>query len=278
MKSIPAGLRTILSAFSFIFSVFIGCKKEPPHSNPAKGSLQNQYGECLPGNLHGIWYNGLPANTDTNFVDINVNVTSPGSYNITTDKQNGVTFAASGIFADTGLKVVRLKATGTFISPGTFTFHDTFDSSTCQFAVDVQDSAGLSLADNTFQFTAQGHVYRGPCELAVYNIPQSPGVVDAEFNGRVGSATGDTVLQMSFGGNNVYNGVFDTIPYPAFMIFYNSKTGKRIYMANADSIPRTSFNIHVRSQTSSLIATFNGTVLDSAGNMISITDAKFKVY
>jgi hypothetical protein len=155
MKSIPAGLRTILSAFSFIFSVFIGCKKEPPHSNPAKGSLQNQYGECLPGNLHGIWYNGLPANTDTNFVDINVNVTSPGSYNITTDKQNGVTFAASGIFADTGLKVVRLKATGTFISPGTFTFHDTFDSSTCQFAVDVQDSAGLSLADNTFQFTAR---------------------------------------------------------------------------------------------------------------------------
>ena len=108
----------------------------------------------------------------------------------------------------------------------------------------------LSLADNTFQFTAQGHVYRGTCELAVYNIPQSPGVVDAEFNGHVGSATGDTVLQMSFGGN----------------------------MANADSIPRTPFNIHVISQTSRLIATFNGTVLDSAGNKIPITDAKFKTY
>jgi len=281
----PARLRWVLSAYLFIFSIlitFTGCKKNPHHPDPARGSLQNQYGECLPSNVHGIWYNGFPAGTDTNYVNINVYVTSPGSYQITTNKQNGVQFAASGIFSDTGLHAVRLKATGSFISPGAVVYPLTFDSSTCQIYIYVQDSAGLSMADNTWQFTAEGHVYKGTCQAYVYQIPQSPGAVSFEFTGHTASGDQDTVLNMGFYASDIYEGL-DTVAYPASLTLYSYKTGKYIYTVNVGPITDP-FSIHVRSNTTLLsprytnilIATFDGTVHDSAGNNVLITNAKFK--
>lgn len=274
-----------MKSFLLIFLTLItfsGCKKEPHHPDPAKGSLQNQYGECLPSTVHGIWYNGFPAGTDTNYVNINVYVTSPGSYQITTNKQNGVQFAASGIFADTGLNTVRLKATGSFINTGVVVYPLTFDSSTCQLYIYVQDSAGLSMADNTWQFTAEGRVYRGTCQAYLYQVPQLPGVVSFEFTGHMESGNPDTVLTMGFGASDIYNGL-DTVAYQASMALYSNKTGKYIYSVNAGAITEP-FYIHVRSSTTMvtpryaniLLATFDGTVHDSAGHMIPITNAKFK--
>lgn len=277
-----------MKSFLLIISAliaFTGCKKEPHHPDPAKGSLQNQYGECLPSTVHGIWYNGFPAGTDTNYVNINVYVTSPGSYQITTNKQNGVQFAASGIFADTGLNTVRLKATGSFISPGAVVYPLTFDSSTCQLYIYVQDSAGLSMADNTWQFTAQGHVYRGPCQAYVYGVPQMPDVVSFEFTGHMASGDPDTVLTMGFGASGIYNNSLDTVAYPASLYLYSYKTGKYIYSINGTATnTNTPFYIHIRSNTilltprytNILIGTFDGTVHDSAGHDVPITNAKFK--
>jgi uncharacterized protein (TIGR02145 family) len=53
---------------------------------------------------------------------ITANVTTVGTYTITTNSANGVRFAASGTFTNTGPQTVTLIASGTPITTGTFTF------------------------------------------------------------------------------------------------------------------------------------------------------------
>ena len=281
MKKVPAILLILL---------VIACKKEPHHPPaPARGSLETQYGQCLPNTVHGTWYNGLSAEIDTNYVEINVHVTSPGSYTITSDKVNGVTFSASGIFSDTGMKAVRLEAAGAFIQPVGTEFHTSFDSTNCRFYVYPQDSSGLSIAENTWQFTVRDHTYRGTCTIGVYDIPQASGYA-AQFTGKMASGSPDTVLDMQFYTNDDY---LDTITYPTSH-FGNSFTfyrllengyGKNIFFAD-NTVQPAIVEIHLNSVTvdygpgyykNVLIGTFNGSVRDSAMKVIPITNARFKV-
>jgi len=293
MKAISTRLRRACFTVVLLFSVlmtFNGCKKGDHHppTPTAKGSLQDENGNCMPGTIHGIWYNGITTGTDTNYVEVTVNVTSPGSYRITTDRQNGVMFAASGIFTDTGLNRVNLKATGSFISPATTNFTTTFDTTVCQFQVYVQDSMGLSLADNTWQFTAGGHTYQGNATAGFYTLPQQSGNI-FDFNGTTTSGSPDSTLTMSVLVPATVN--FDTISYPTSsgasgLAFSTGNGTKLIYTAGLYTVPAV-IDIHFRSFTvllipgslakSTIIGTFNGTARDSAQNIVPITNAKFKI-
>jgi len=274
-----------LSLFLFLFAI-PACKKDPhqPSRDPAKGSLKtDEYGDCSSANVvHGTWYNGFPTGTDTNYVEINVNVTRPGSYNITTYRKNGVMFSAAGNFTDTGLNTVRLKATGSFLLPGPTSYPITFDSSTCQFTIQVQDSATMSMGANTWQFTAGGHTYRGHAYGPIYQLPQNAGY-SFEFTGSMESGSPDTVLQMSFWTQDI-----DTLSHltsqGAYFGLLRTKDYSAIYAADRGAAP-ADVDIHFRSFTSFLTpvyttietGTFNGTVRDSARNIIPITNAKFKL-
>lgn len=268
--------------------LFFACKKDHPHNPPppAGGSLQTEYGQCLPNTVHGTWYTGQSAEIDTNYVEINVHVTSPGSYTIISDKVNGVTFAASGIFSDTGMHAVHMEASGSFISPGATEFHTSFDSTSCRFYVYPQDSAGLSIAENTWQFTAQGHTYKGTLAANVYTIPQSPGL-SVLLTGKMSSGSPDTVLDMSFFTADQF---IDTVSYPtsrsgnSFAFYRTADPTKNIYTANSDQQPAV-VDIHISSATVVLypsyknvvVGTFNGSVRDTAYKVVPITNAKFKV-
>lgn len=121
-----------------VFSLLVmnGCKKAPPTNPepPAQGYfISDKAGHFSSTNIHGKWYNGLPANTDTNYVDVSVYVTRPGPYTITSDTVNGVKFTGSGNFSDTGMALARLKGTGSFSAPGNYATQIHFDSTTCQF-------------------------------------------------------------------------------------------------------------------------------------------------
>jgi hypothetical protein len=279
MKIMPFFGRHVLYAFAFsLFFTFIGCKKEPHKPDPARGSLQNQSGECLAKTVHGTWYTGFPANTDSNYIDVSVYVTHTGSYDLSTYRRNGVMFSASGNFTDTGLNVVRLKAIGSFLGAGELNYPLTFDSSTCQLHVDIQDSAGLSIADNTWQFTVAGHTYRGQASGPIYQLPQGAGY-SFEFTGPMNA---DTALQMGF-----VTQYTDTLAHltsqGAYLYFYTADN-KTIYTANINTAPAV-VDVHFRSFTtlpgpqykSIAIGTFNGTVRDSANNILPITNAKFKL-
>jgi len=283
MKSMPRRFRGALSICVLTFSIlfaFTTCKKEhPPTEQPAKGSLVSEIGNCYPYSIHGNFYNGVQA-SDSDYVEIFVQVTSPGSYKVTTDQQKGVSFSASGVFRDTGLTAVHLKATGMFTEHTFADFTTSFDSTSCLFRVPIHDSAALSIADNTWEFTAGGQFYHGTVfGVALY----LPGGDDPTTY--YGSMQGysDTSLTLSIGYS-----VYDTVnacfrptsggANPAHNSFYFTTsrffTGAQVHFS-AD-YKTDSAGAVVNIMPCSDVMTFNGTVLDGNHNVIPITNARLR--
>jgi len=88
---------------------------------------------CTPGTTQGTYTIGT-ATSSLNTATIQVNITTVGTYSITTSAVNGVTFSASGTFASTGTQTVILSASGTPTNTGTFTVPVTAGSSNCSFS------------------------------------------------------------------------------------------------------------------------------------------------
>src|SRR5688572_21292967 len=92
---------SLLSSILFITS----CQKELSFENggtPSEGTLQSDLtGECLPKTVEGIYEAGTPLVGTTNYIDVEVNVITPGSYTIYSDTLNGIFFRATGVFTAT---------------------------------------------------------------------------------------------------------------------------------------------------------------------------------
>ncbi len=106
---------------------------------PATFTFNSASGNCANAVVNGSYALGQALNS-TNTVDLEINVTAVGTYNITTTL-NGMTFAGSGVFPTTGIQIVTLNGTGTPTSGGSTVFPVTAGASTCNFTVNV-GSAG----------------------------------------------------------------------------------------------------------------------------------------
>ena len=79
-------------------------------------------GACAGIVIAGNYVVNFPLN-QTNFVTLTVNVSSPGTYNISTGAAvNGMSFSGSGVFTTTGVLTVALTAVGTPTTATTSTF------------------------------------------------------------------------------------------------------------------------------------------------------------
>ncbi|MBK8495005.1 MAG: hypothetical protein IPL50_08220 [Chitinophagaceae bacterium] len=100
----------------------------------ANYTLSGSPGICTSAALTGTYTAGTPLNASNTAV-INVTVTSPGIYTITTPTVNGISFSATGTFNITGTQQVILNGTGTPAVAGTFGFPLTGGGNTCNFSV-----------------------------------------------------------------------------------------------------------------------------------------------
>jgi hypothetical protein len=148
----------------FIISIlFFSCIKELSNekgnpstsSGTATGTLKDSTGDCLSITPKGSYYIGKAITGDTNYLQVTVNVEATGSYSIQSDKQNGVQFAGTGTFTNTGVQSISLIATGTPLLVKTTTFTIAFQGSSCTADVTIQDTAG-SGSGNTAQYTFGG--------------------------------------------------------------------------------------------------------------------------
>jgi hypothetical protein len=89
-------------------------------------------GNCTPGTVAGTYTAGT-ALTAANTVTVQVNVTTAGSYTLTSNTVNGMTFSATGVFAATGPQTVVLTGSGTPGTAGSNTF--AVGGSPCNFAI-----------------------------------------------------------------------------------------------------------------------------------------------
>jgi hypothetical protein len=88
-------------------------------------------GNCTGPAISGTYTSGINLGP-TNTVDLKVNVTTAGSYTVTTNAANGVSFSGSGTLA-TGVQTIRLTGQGKPAAAGPFTFTPTNNG--CAFSI-----------------------------------------------------------------------------------------------------------------------------------------------
>ena len=101
---------------------------------PATGTLGGSPGSCTSFTPAGTYTQGI-ALTSANTVQVQANVATVGSYTISTNTVNGVSFSKTGTFTATGLQNVTLTGTGTPVNSGSQNYTVTFGSSTCNFSI-----------------------------------------------------------------------------------------------------------------------------------------------
>lgn len=116
--------------------------------DPAEFTLNAAANACLSYNLAGTYAAGVPLGAG-NTVTLNVTVTTPGTYNITTTMVNGMTFSGSGVLTATGAGTIQLTASGTPANGGTTNIPVTYGASSCGFDVNVAAAASFTVNCNT---------------------------------------------------------------------------------------------------------------------------------
>ena len=134
--------RTIKSIlFGLLFcSGFLSCEKEysiemgllPGNSGTAVFNLNGSPGACTAPIINGSYTVGTAMST-ANTVSLTVNVTTTGTYTISTSQVNGVYFTTTGVFSVAGIQTIQLTANGTPAAAGTFTY--TPGTAGCAFGI-----------------------------------------------------------------------------------------------------------------------------------------------
>lgn len=298
-----------LFAYLFFLSCVLAissCTKEysfeKGNIQPAEGSLWDSSGACMPDSVYGTFYTGILSGSDTAYVEIQVNVTQTGSYNIQSDNQNGFSFADSGFFASTGINKIRLKQVGLPIIPTTSIFNINFDSTYCSFAVTVLDSTGTGLGgggdttdipidSNSWKFTTADGTFEGTFGTAVIMSDSSAWATGGQMlymDGFTSTSIDTAIALYLFLPTGVITpGSYSTQSFPpansalfAFIDFdLDTGDGEPIYQALPNSIPGSNVIISITSYddaTRIVKGTFSGTAENQAGDAtVNIINGSF---
>ena len=169
-------LLCLISSLIFI----VACEKEKSFESgtaPSAGLLQSDAsGDCFPKTVGGVFEEGKVLVADSNFIDVQVNVTKAGSYTIYTDTLNGFYFRATGTFSTTGTATVKLKGNGTPSNDGITNFTVTYTTSQCVVPVTVLP-AGSGSVPAEFTLAGSPDVCMNFALAGTYtvNTPMTPG-------------------------------------------------------------------------------------------------------
>lgn len=135
---------TVLLAVSFLFQ---RCAKEYSVEGGAATRAEATFSKdaadmCTPAVVTGKFIVDNILNGDSSYVVIQMNVTKIGSFTVSSDTVNGYYFSASGYWGATGGQTVKLKSVGKPILPGADIFTVYYDSSFCDFTVNVTSTGG----------------------------------------------------------------------------------------------------------------------------------------
>ena len=148
MKKLPV---LLFIAVAFLLNA---CQKEVSYETggtPSDGLLQSDLsGDCLPKNVMGTYEQGTALSGTSNYLEVTVDVTTPGAYTIYTDTVNGVFFRGTGIFTATGLTVVKLAGSGTPSDDGIYNFIISYRTQSCSIPVTFLPTGAGGPATFTF--------------------------------------------------------------------------------------------------------------------------------
>ena len=149
---------TIIVSFFLLFFILLltRCEKEYSYEGgpvstggTAVYTLDKTGDSCTAYSISGSYLTGL-ALSASNTVQLEVTVTTIGTYTLSTSTVNGISFSGSGTFTSTGVQTIVLTGTGTPASSGTYSYNPLVATS-CSFSISViplQASFTLSGAPN----------------------------------------------------------------------------------------------------------------------------------
>jgi hypothetical protein len=137
-------MKQIALITTLILTVFIfSCQKElyfddvPSSEGTLKEDSAGLY--CLPSAVYGV-YKQDSILGNSNYIEVDVNVTRVGDYTIISIPNDGMTFSAQGNFTSTGINRVKLLGAGLPRTSGAHQIQVTYNSTSCIIDLDVQSS------------------------------------------------------------------------------------------------------------------------------------------
>jgi len=128
----------------FLAAIFLltACVKIEDPDGDSQGTLMSDItGNCTPVTIKGI-FKADSVLTSDNYVDVEVNVTFGGNFNIKSDTVNGFSFSKKGTVS-AGINTIRLYASGKPAAIGTYTFTIVYGTSSCSFLITVFGPGGI---------------------------------------------------------------------------------------------------------------------------------------
>jgi hypothetical protein len=253
-----------------------------PLASPAVYTLGGSPNGCTGALINGSFTEGVLLNSSSS-VTINVDVTSVGSYSITSPTVNGITFVGSGIFNTTGSQAVTLMAMGTPLLAGAFNFDITGNASTCSFSVPV-----TAVPVNYITCKIDG-VFTTFNVQATAGLSNGAGPSILSIDGRANSITNDPSISIqiikSMGGSVVEN-TYDVNQAAIGIVVscdYNDAASTNFFATTdpANQNQNPGFTVTVTTiNTGRCVGTFSGVLKEStAGGTIvkDITEGVFNV-
>ncbi|CAN5769643.1 hypothetical protein BH11BAC3_BH11BAC3_04870 [soil metagenome] len=246
----------------------------PPTATTSVFTFDGAPGGCN-GSLFGNYFVAVPLTANEN-AKIDVNVTTIGTYNISTNTANGVKFSGTGSFTTTGPQQVTLTASGTPVAAGDFDF--TPQTNGCKFPVTFDPTpAGI----NDYIKCSIDGVPRN-FNLGITAFQVDPTAI--AFGGVENTSTTSPNFQIGITKTpaittGIYNR-FSTTNITAYCIAqYSDALAVQWYIGIVNQ--PAGFTVTVTTYTATLIeGTFSGTLYDNTGlgtNTKVVTNGTFSV-
>ncbi|TDH26083.1 hypothetical protein EXU57_11320 [Segetibacter sp. 3557_3] len=246
-------------------------------AGPAAAFALGTAGNCSSTVAQGTYATGT-ALTPANRADVSVNVTTPGTYQISSTPVSGITFTGSGVFTTTGVQTVTLTASGTPTTAGPATIALTGGGTTCSFIVNVTAGSGggnINQSDSAWSFNQGTTFFRGKIDTAFTATIPGLGFALVLF-GPSTNVPGDTLeIDILFPGTSIQPGTYPTVSSSIFNFY--SAAGD-IYAADPQTTGVVT-NVVVTSYaplTRIIEGTFSGTAKNATGANVPITNGKFR--
>ena len=192
----------------FVSFLSFSCGKDESIDQPvvptAVGSLRidSTNDDCLPSSVGGIYVIDSALNA-SNYINVTLNITSPGAYKVQTNSVNGYSFSGSGVASATGLTNVKLLGSGKPVSAGFNIFQVTYGGTTCFIDVTVNSSVNTSAYTITCSGTKANGTYSAGTATNSANTITVPVNVTAIGNY---SITTNTQNGVSFSATGTFTG------------------------------------------------------------------------
>jgi hypothetical protein len=249
-----------------------------PLAAPATYVFTGAPTDCSGATLSGNYTAGV-ATSQSNTANININVSTTGSYNISTPQVNGVSFQGTGLINTAGNQTLVLYAIGIPAIAGTFNYTISGSGSTCTFSV-TYDGAPTNFITcdidgvfTTFNIGATAGLDNSS-GVPILGIDGSSSTTsDPSISLQVIKSLGGSITAGTYNVNQLATGIGVSCDY-----FDATSTDFAAVTDAQNQNQNPAFTITITSITTTrCIGTFEGPVKDSLGSTKIITQGIFNV-